>query len=192
MYVMFLTKVACWCTPANWKIKRKNWSKKHLNIFDWWNIFFVCEQEAAFRKVVQATMVRDRQHGPVVELNRIQVKCPLIICSTINFILKSPALSYCSSLLLSLSLWGYVPDRFLSITCDVFHKGIFFWCVCVWSELQPVCRGSWTELLDFTPHRVSVQATTSPPSSCIHGAESCHIQDFMPISTSSLYLAGSH
>ncbi|OWK60818.1 E3 ubiquitin-protein ligase HERC2 [Lonchura striata] len=31
-------------------------------------------QEAAFRKVVQATMVRDRQHGPVVELNRIQVK----------------------------------------------------------------------------------------------------------------------
>ena len=29
--------------------------------------------EAAFRKVVQATMVRDRQHGPVVELNRIQV-----------------------------------------------------------------------------------------------------------------------
>lgn len=32
------------------------------------------EQEAAFRKVVQATMVRDRQHGPVVELNRIQVR----------------------------------------------------------------------------------------------------------------------
>ena len=31
-------------------------------------------QEAAFRKVVQATMVRDKQHGPVVELNRIQVK----------------------------------------------------------------------------------------------------------------------
>ncbi|XP_010725256.1 E3 ubiquitin-protein ligase HERC2-like [Meleagris gallopavo] len=30
-------------------------------------------KEAAFRKVVQATMVRDRQHGPVVELNRIQV-----------------------------------------------------------------------------------------------------------------------
>ncbi|TSK42064.1 E3 ubiquitin-protein ligase HERC2 [Bagarius yarrelli] len=29
-------------------------------------------KEAAFRKVVQATMVRDRQHGPVVELNRIQ------------------------------------------------------------------------------------------------------------------------
>lgn len=33
----------------------------------------VFKQEAAFRKVVQATMVRDRQHGPVVELNRIQV-----------------------------------------------------------------------------------------------------------------------
>ena len=31
-------------------------------------------QEAAFRKVVQTTMVRDRQHGPVIELNRIQVK----------------------------------------------------------------------------------------------------------------------
>ncbi|XP_063970630.1 E3 ubiquitin-protein ligase HERC2-like [Lytechinus pictus] len=31
-------------------------------------------KEAAFRKVVQATMVRDRQHGPVIELNRIQVK----------------------------------------------------------------------------------------------------------------------
>lgn len=34
---------------------------------------FFTFQEAAFRKVVQATMVRDRQHGPVVELNRIQV-----------------------------------------------------------------------------------------------------------------------
>ncbi|KAJ1527956.1 hypothetical protein ONE63_007889 [Megalurothrips usitatus] len=31
-------------------------------------------KEAAFRKVVQSTMVRDRQHGPVLELNRIQVK----------------------------------------------------------------------------------------------------------------------
>lgn len=31
-------------------------------------------KEAAFRKVIQATMVRDRQHGPVLELNRIQVK----------------------------------------------------------------------------------------------------------------------
>ena len=30
-------------------------------------------KEAAFRKVVQATMIRDRQHGPVIELNRIQV-----------------------------------------------------------------------------------------------------------------------
>ena len=27
-----------------------------------------------FRKVVQATMVRDKQHGPVVELNRLQIK----------------------------------------------------------------------------------------------------------------------
>ena len=28
-------------------------------------------KESAFRKVVQATMVRDKQHGPVIELNRI-------------------------------------------------------------------------------------------------------------------------
>jgi E3 ubiquitin-protein ligase HERC2 len=33
-------------------------------------------KETAFRKVVQATMVRDRQHGPVVELNRISVRKP--------------------------------------------------------------------------------------------------------------------
>ncbi|XP_019845780.2 probable E3 ubiquitin-protein ligase HERC2 [Bactrocera dorsalis] len=31
-------------------------------------------KEAAFRKVIQTTMVRDKQHGPVIELNRIQVK----------------------------------------------------------------------------------------------------------------------
>lgn len=31
-------------------------------------------KEATFRKVIQATMVRERQHGPVFELNRIQVK----------------------------------------------------------------------------------------------------------------------
>jgi len=30
-------------------------------------------KETAFRKVVQATMIRDRQHGPVIEINRIQV-----------------------------------------------------------------------------------------------------------------------
>jgi hypothetical protein len=30
-------------------------------------------KESAFRKVVQATMVRDRQHGPVIELNRMAV-----------------------------------------------------------------------------------------------------------------------
>ena len=28
-------------------------------------------KESAFRKVVQATMIRERQHGPVIELNRI-------------------------------------------------------------------------------------------------------------------------
>ncbi|ODN06550.1 E3 ubiquitin-protein ligase HERC2 [Orchesella cincta] len=31
-------------------------------------------KEMAFRKVIHATMVRERQHGPVIELNRIQVK----------------------------------------------------------------------------------------------------------------------
>ncbi|XP_055695916.1 probable E3 ubiquitin-protein ligase HERC2 [Lutzomyia longipalpis] len=31
-------------------------------------------KEATFRKVIQTTMVRDKQHGPVIELNRIQVK----------------------------------------------------------------------------------------------------------------------
>lgn len=31
-------------------------------------------KEAAFRKVIQTTMTREKQHGPVVELNRIQVK----------------------------------------------------------------------------------------------------------------------
>ncbi|KAG1662456.1 E3 ubiquitin-protein ligase HERC2 [Nymphon striatum] len=31
-------------------------------------------KEKAFRKVIHATMVRDRQHGPVIELNRIQMK----------------------------------------------------------------------------------------------------------------------
>ena len=28
-------------------------------------------KETAFKKVVQATMVRDRQHGPILELNRM-------------------------------------------------------------------------------------------------------------------------
>ena len=31
-------------------------------------------KESAFRKVVQATMIRDRQHGPVFELNRFGIK----------------------------------------------------------------------------------------------------------------------
>ncbi|XP_039436955.1 probable E3 ubiquitin-protein ligase HERC2 isoform X1 [Culex pipiens pallens] len=31
-------------------------------------------KEAGFRKVIQTTMVRDKPHGPVIELNRIQVK----------------------------------------------------------------------------------------------------------------------
>lgn len=35
--------------------------------FFYFNYFFVS-------KVIQTTMVRDRQHGPVIELNRIQVK----------------------------------------------------------------------------------------------------------------------
>ena len=37
-------------------------------------LLVTASKEAAFRKVVQATMVRDRQHGPVVELNRFGIK----------------------------------------------------------------------------------------------------------------------
>uniref|UniRef100_A0A6B2EBN7 HECT-type E3 ubiquitin transferase n=1 Tax=Phlebotomus kandelakii TaxID=1109342 RepID=A0A6B2EBN7_9DIPT len=37
-------------------------------------------KEAAFRKVIQTTMVRDKQHGPVIELNRIQVKRSRMKC----------------------------------------------------------------------------------------------------------------
>lgn len=37
-------------------------------------ILMASAKEAAFRKVVQATMIRDRQHGPVVELNRIALR----------------------------------------------------------------------------------------------------------------------
>ena len=40
--------------------------------FSFSNLLFL--QETTFRKVVHATMVRDKQHGPVLELNRIQVK----------------------------------------------------------------------------------------------------------------------
>lgn len=46
--------------------------------------FYLSEQEAAFRKVVQATMVRDRQHGPVVELNRIQVHQQIQFTHTVH------------------------------------------------------------------------------------------------------------
>lgn len=31
-------------------------------------------KETAFRKIIQTTMVRDKPHGPIIELNRIQVK----------------------------------------------------------------------------------------------------------------------
>lgn len=47
---------------------------EHRIVFIYLFSLIICKQEAAFRKVVQATMVRDRQHGPVVELNRIQVQ----------------------------------------------------------------------------------------------------------------------
>ena len=47
----------------------------------------MCVQEAAFRKVVQATMVRDKQHGPVVELNRIQVTLLSASCTSRTFLL---------------------------------------------------------------------------------------------------------
>ncbi|XP_066141939.1 E3 ubiquitin-protein ligase HERC2 isoform X1 [Euwallacea fornicatus] len=38
------------------------------------NILIYYIKEATFRKVVQATMLREKHHGPVVELNRLQVK----------------------------------------------------------------------------------------------------------------------
>ncbi|KAL1491483.1 hypothetical protein ABEB36_012074 [Hypothenemus hampei] len=38
------------------------------------NILIYYIKEATFRKVVQATMVRDKHHGPIIELNRLQVK----------------------------------------------------------------------------------------------------------------------
>lgn len=31
----------------------------------------MAHKETAFKKVVQATMIRDRQHGPILELNRM-------------------------------------------------------------------------------------------------------------------------
>ena len=44
---------------------------KHLSAFySGFSIF----QESAFRRVVKATMTQGKQHGPVIELNRIQVK----------------------------------------------------------------------------------------------------------------------
>ena len=41
-------------------------------------------KETAFRKVVQATMVRDRQHGPVLELNREETTFPRISCLSLS------------------------------------------------------------------------------------------------------------
>lgn len=38
------------------------------------NILVYSIKEATFKKIIQSTMVRDKQHGPVIELNRIQVK----------------------------------------------------------------------------------------------------------------------
>ena len=34
---------------------------------------FVALQETAFKKVIKATMTQNKQHGPVIELNRLQV-----------------------------------------------------------------------------------------------------------------------
>lgn len=56
------------------KNKRKLFDREKAEFFLISSLVHLREQEAAFRKVVQATMVRDRQHGPVVELNRIQVR----------------------------------------------------------------------------------------------------------------------
>ena len=46
-------------------------------------------KETAFRKVVQATMIRDRQHGPVIEINRIQV------CAAITRIMFHASVTVC-------------------------------------------------------------------------------------------------
>ena len=35
------------------------------------NTLVMSHKEMAFKKVVQATMIRDRQHGPILELNRM-------------------------------------------------------------------------------------------------------------------------
>lgn len=37
------------------------------------------KKEANFRKVIQTTMIRDRQHGPVLELNRVQRKRQAVV-----------------------------------------------------------------------------------------------------------------
>ena len=66
---------ACFCFSNG---THYNWSKTE-NCHTYLSFLLICVhvvtvlQEAAFRKVVQTTMVRDRQHGPVIELNRIQV-----------------------------------------------------------------------------------------------------------------------
>ncbi|CAH1268469.1 HERC2 [Branchiostoma lanceolatum] len=56
------------------RLADENGSKPLVGLDTLRGVLVSAGKEAAFRKVVQATMVRDRQHGPVIELNRIQVK----------------------------------------------------------------------------------------------------------------------
>lgn len=93
-------------------------------------------QEAAFRKVVQATMVRDRQHGPVVELNRIQVDGMQPFERLFPYLFVPSPLSF--------SHWECVFQAGFK-ACDVFHKGFF---CSESSESAPACL---QEVLDL-PH----------------------------------------
>ena len=36
-------------------------------------------KENYFRKIIDVTMVRDRQHGPIIELNRVRTRYDMII-----------------------------------------------------------------------------------------------------------------
>ena len=49
----------------------------------------MAHKETAFKKVVQATMIRDRQHGPILELNRMfssQVRKHFMTFMLFNFL----------------------------------------------------------------------------------------------------------
>lgn len=157
-------------TARYWKTNSMMWQAlKHF--------FKLFEQEAAFRKVVQATMVRDRQHGPVVELNRIQVLLETHAYSSHNHSLwstfKSPApLTVVPSPCEAAFQTGSWLLHVMSFIRGLFHG--------VWSALQLVCRESFLLLHPFPLHLtwvVSVVGAVITSWSCTSG---------LP-----LYLAGS-